>query len=300
MKITHILSTLIIIFSLAACSNTRIPVPTGEIPSQGTVVGTEEQYGHKVFQQLAQKFPIDTDDNRILRVRAVVDRLTKVRNNDQNIWHVHLFKDDSFANAAATRGNYIFVWSGLVNTVDDDAELATILAHEIGHVLAGHTKPNPAEEVNKMLAQLAGSTAQRVMRSVGDPMVAGLATLGGLLARELIKAIAVNPNSQEVELEADELGLFVMAEAGYDPRKALTFWDRVKNDPRFGNSPVQFLSSHPSSSERLEALKAVLPQAQARYHGDHGGGSNNHGNDGNTFILDVDDSQNNSFVVDQP
>lgn len=257
----------LLLLVITSCASTRKPIPTGVIPSQGSVYSADEQYGHKVFQELAKKFPLDTDDNRIMRVRSVVDRLTQVRNNNKNIWHVHLFQDDSFANAAATRGNYIFVWSGLVQSVRDDGELATILAHEIGHVLAGHTQPDPSEEVNKMIAQLAGTTANRVMRSMGDPLIAGLATLGSLLAREVVNAIAVNPNSQEVELEADELGLFVMAEAGYNPNKAIEFWDRVKDDPRFGNSPTQFLSSHPSSSKRLEELKKVLPKALSRYQG---------------------------------
>ncbi len=264
----HILYLFLLCFFLSSCASTRSSIPEGHVPTQEQVAQADEQYGHQVFQALAQKYTLDRDDDRILRVRGIVDKLTQVKDNNQNIWHVYLFEDDNFKNAAATRGNFIFVWSGIVNSVQSDDELATILAHEIGHVVAGHTQPDPAEEVNKMLAGITGRTARQVMTRVGDPLVAALASIGGMLASELVKAIIVNPNQRDLEHEADQIGLFIMAEAGYDPQKAITFWERVQNDPSFSGAPVEFLSTHPSSEDRLDALRKSLPKAIARYNGE--------------------------------
>ena len=257
----------LLIFHLTGCTSTRTPIPTGEIPTQGQVSLEDEEYGQQVYRELAGQFTIDRDDARINRARRLVDELTTVRGNNQNIWHVHVFQHPTFHNAGATRGNYIFIWSALLDAVPDDGELTTILAHEIGHVLAGHTQPDPAEEVNRMLADLAGRATRDIMVQTGGNTVIGLAGLGGLLAAELLKAFIVNPDNQDDELEADQLGLFIMAEAGYNPEKAITFWERAKNDPNFKSAAIEFLSSHPSSDTRLEALKKVLPEAMARYNG---------------------------------
>ncbi|MCB0331293.1 MAG: M48 family metalloprotease, partial [Bdellovibrionales bacterium] len=149
--------------------------------------------------------------------------------------------------------------------IPDDAELSSILAHEIGHVLAGHTQPDPVEEAQQMLASITGDTASRMMTIYGNNTISALAGLGGLIASELMEALIVNPNKQANELEADQLGLFVMAEAGFDPRKAISFWTRAQHDPNFQSTPIEFLSTHPSSETRLERLLQILPQAMTRY-----------------------------------
>jgi predicted Zn-dependent protease len=251
----------------SACAPTRPPLPAGTIPTQKSVPLKEEQYGQQVFRQLAEQFPLDRDDNRIGRARRIVDRLTTVRGNDQNIWHVYVFRDDTLHNAGATRGNYIFVWSALLDAVADDAELSAIFAHEIGHVLAGHTQPDPTLEAKQMIAGLSGTAARNIMIHAGSGSLYGLAGLGGMLASELVKAVIVNPDQQALELEADQLGLFLMAEAGYDPRKAVEFWTKAQHDPRFKSGALTFLSSHPSTETRREHLEKLLPEALARYRG---------------------------------
>lgn len=253
--------------ALCTCASQRPLLPPGEIPTLEQVAAADEQYGHQVFSQLAERYELDRSDARIERVRSIVDTLTAVRGNDRHIWHVYVFKDDSFLNAAAARGNFIFVWSGLVDAVQSDEELAVVLAHEIGHVLAGHTHSDPSEQVNEILAGSAGEIAQQIMVSQGGTAGA-LAGIGGALAAELIKGFIVYPNKQRLEKEADQLGLYLMAEAGYDPEAAVKFWERMKEDPSFGGSPVEFLSSHPSSEERLAHLKAELPNASARFRGE--------------------------------
>ena len=248
---------------LAACGSSRKPVPPGVVPEQGAVLSEDEQYGHEVLDSLTDQYPLDRNDARINRVRTIVDRLTKAAHADQNPWHVYVLIGDDFKNAAATRGNFIFVWTGILNTVKSDAELATILAHEIGHLLAGHTAPDPAEETNRIIAGIAGAAAGGVVghQGLGGPV----ADLAELIIRASLEALLVNPDQQDKELEADQIGIFMMADASYDPEEAIQFWDRVQSDPDFSGFPLEFMSSHPSSTSRLERLRTFIEEAKIRY-----------------------------------
>ena len=254
---------LLIGLMFSACASARKPVPAGVIPQQSTVYSEDEKYGHEVLSNLTKKYPLDRDDDRILRVRDIVDRLTRAVGAEKNPWHVYVLVGDDFKNAAATRGNYIFVWTGILRTAQNDAELATILSHEIAHVLAGHTAPDPAEETNRIIAGIAGIATSSVVAQQG--LAGPISDLTELIVRASLEALLVNPDTQNKELEADQIGLFMMADAGYDPQDAINFWRRVESDPDFRGSPVEFLSSHPSSRKRVEQLSKLLEPAKERY-----------------------------------
>jgi predicted Zn-dependent protease len=236
----------------------------GVVPPLSSVTAEDSQAGQSALDQLTRSFPLSRDRRDIGIVRRIVDRLTTVGLRNSALWHVYVFDDDRVKNAAATRGDYIFVWSGMIRYVRNDAELAAILAHEIGHVLAGHVLPNPADRLNGSIAGIGGAIAQQVFRGPG---AAGLAAqLGGALVSESIKGLIVNPESQRKEYEADQIGLFLMADAGYDPKNAVEFWRRTVNDPEFSASNMEFFSSHPSSKNRTLRLEGLLPEAQMRYY----------------------------------
>lgn len=267
----RILAVLACILTLSACGPGRAPVPPGVVPEQSEVSAEDENYGHEVLGELMDKYQLDNDDARINRVRDIASRLTETRNPNGNPWHIYVLKDDAFKNAAATRGNYIFVWTGMLQTVRDDEELATILAHEIGHVLAGHTAPDPTEEVSRMISGVLGNAAGQIVAAQGS--VGLLASLADMLIRSGMEALLVNPDLKVKETEADHVGLFLMADAGFDPAKAVEFWKRLKDDPEFSGFPLAFLSSHPSSEDRYLALEKLLPMAAERYQAKLGGKS---------------------------
>jgi len=77
---------------------------------------------------------------------------------------------------------------------------------------------------------------------------APVSQLAELIVRASLEAILVNPDQQGKELEADQIGIFMMADAGYDPQEAIDFWQHVQGDPDFSSSPLEFMSSHPSST----------------------------------------------------
>jgi predicted Zn-dependent protease len=203
------------------------------------------------------------DDAAIERVRGLVMRLAKAANADQHPWNVFVLDGGDVVNAAATRGNYVFVWTGMLRAAPNDGELAAVLAHELGHLLANHTKPTPAEEASQIMAQATGEIAGQIVAT--QPGYAPLAQITGILVTEIVKAIVVNPDAQRIETEADHIGFFLMADAGYDPNDALKLWTKMAENPATAGEVLQFLSSHPASEERLAALRALLPEAMERY-----------------------------------
>lgn len=261
--VKYLLLSLILFFQ--ACGPLRQPVPPGTVPDQDTVSAADEQYGHAVFNALSERFKLDRDDARINRVRDIVDRLVKPLSANTNPWHVHLLVDKNIKNASATRGNYIFVWTGLIESVKNDDELATILAHEVAHLLAGHTKPTPAEEFSAIMSSVAGKTTREIVYQQGGTAGA-LSGLAALLVSEVINSAFIKPEQRRKEYEADEIGLFLMAEAGFDPEAAVSFWQRAIEDPDFQSFMPEFLSTHPGSEDRLLNLKKNLAEAQRRYH----------------------------------
>ncbi|MCB0323037.1 MAG: M48 family metallopeptidase [Bdellovibrionales bacterium] len=241
-----------------SCAPTRAPVPPGEIPSTERLEPGDVEAGVQARQALTEQFPISDDPVYRQRVDRVVKRLLAATDSKQE-WQVTVLDGDEIVNAAATRGNQIFVWSGMLQKVDSEGELAAVLAHEVAHVLAGHVVPDQAELFNRMLAQLAGA-ATGALAAKQSP---GLANVAGGLAEKTVQGVIVNPYTQRMELEADTIGLFLMADADYDPRAALDFW----RDSGSSTSKVAaFFSTHPLSSERLQRLERYIPEALARYH----------------------------------
>jgi Zn-dependent protease with chaperone function len=253
---------LVVLFlTMTGCGTGRAPVPPGEIPRAPVVTPEDENYGQQVLSQLTQKYPLNQNDGYINRCREIVARLAKVARADRALWHVYVLDGDNVANAAATRGNHVFVWTGMLRLVSSDAELAAVLGHELGHVLAGHTQPTPTEEAAAIMSEVGGQVVSGVL---SQTPYGPLADIAGILIQTAITAIAVNPGSQANEIEADHIGFFLMSDAGYDPRAALSLWGKMAQSSG-GSSTLSFLSSHPTSESRLKDLQTLLPEAERRF-----------------------------------
>ena len=248
---------------LTACS-TRQAIPVGTVPQQTELSQTDIQAGSQVLNQLTSQYKISQDIALNDRIRNIVYKLSDAASDigRGNPWHTYVLEDDNLKNAGATKGNYIFVWTGLINSTKNDSELATVLAHEVSHVLAKHTTPTAGELTGKAVSNIGGQIAAQVTAGALHPSLAGLV---GNLTNSLLEAVIVNPGSRTLEEEADTVGIFLMAKAGYHPQAALDFWEKAKNDPSFSGSNIKFLSSHPPSADRLESLKSLYPQALKVY-----------------------------------
>ncbi|RMG50334.1 MAG: M48 family peptidase, partial [Gammaproteobacteria bacterium] len=131
-----------------------------------------------------------------------------------------------------------------------DDELAQVMGHEIAHALANHV----AEHMSVAMASTIGATV------VGTAIAAkhehyGLALTGAALAATL--AIEL-PNNRTQEAEADRIGIELAARAGFDPRAAVTLWEKMARVG--GKAPPEILSTHPAPEHRMEAMRALVPQ----------------------------------------
>jgi len=243
--------------TLAAC--TTAPV-TGR--KQLNLVGdsTINQLGVQTYQQELAKAKTDTDPAHVEMVQRVSKRLAdtaEAQFHPGYQWQTTVIDDPKTVNAWCMPGGKIAVYNGILPITKDDDGLAVVLAHEISHALAHHG----AERLSRMeLMQLgeAGILAAVQAKNPNAVQAAGAALgLGSQLGVEL-------PFSRQQESEADHIGLVLMAKAGYDPAKAVEFWQRMMDYSK-GKEPPAFLSDHPSDEQRIADIKRELPEAKAAF-----------------------------------
>jgi predicted Zn-dependent protease len=234
-------------------------MPPGYIPPAREVSIQDEQLGHEILGQLSQKYPLDYDHPRRAEVDEIVMKLTDAIGASSQPWHVNVFTDPNLKNAAATKGNHIFIWTGMIDTTKNEDELAAVLAHEVGHILARHTEPSNQEIWTKVLVEglslAAGMGAIVATRGAHGSDIA--ADLAAALTRTAGTGLFINPYSRDKEYEADQIGVYLMDKAGYRPEAALDFWERALNDPSF-SSTIPFLSTHPPAADRLSRLRSIV------------------------------------------
>lgn len=213
------------------------------------------QMGVASFQQLKQRVPVDQDPVLASRVRCVTGAIvSQLRGGAPQHWEVVVFRDDD-PNAFALPGGKLGVNTGLFRVARNPDELATVLGHEVAHVLAQHAN----ERVSTAYAAQAGLSLVQVLAGAPGPEQSQLLAMLGLGAQVGI----LMPFGREQEREADLMGLDLMADAGFDPRGSLGLWQNMAASG--GAQPPEFLSTHPSYGTRVQALSARMPEALARF-----------------------------------
>lgn len=233
-----------------ACDPNATGLGIGLVPEQEV-----EQMGAQAWQQMRAETPASSNSAYQRRAEAVADKVLRAAGENPSAWEVTVFASDQ-VNAFALPGGKIGVYEGMMKLADSDAELATVIAHEVAHNRAAHA----AERVNSQAAsQLAVDVASTALGAVGwgDPGM--LATVLGAGAQYGV----ILPYSRNQELEADRLGLAFMAKAGYDPETALGFWRKMSSQG--GAQPPTFLSTHPGHDKRMEQLHSLMPEAKEIY-----------------------------------
>ena len=169
-------------------------------------------------------------------------------------WEFNLI-DDPQVNAFCMPGGKIVVYTGILPYTKDETGLAVVLGHEVGHAIAKHANERLSNQLlldyggAGLGAVLAGQSA--ATQQIGS-VVWGLGSQVGVML----------PFSRKQELEADYLGMILMAIAGYDPAQALPFWERMAQQGKNGSD---ILSTHPSDQKRIEAIKKNIPEAMDCY-----------------------------------
>ncbi|MGK5089678.1 M48 family metallopeptidase [Bdellovibrionota bacterium FG-2] len=209
--------------------------------------------GAQAFTQMKTSAPIDSTAATNRYVNCVAMAIVKESQSQLSTpsWEVVVFEDKN-ANAFALPGGKIGVHTGIFKVAQSPDQLAVVLAHEVGHVIARHG----AERVSETLAVQGGLSALGMVTKDKD-LLLGLLGVGAQYGILL-------PHSRTQESEADLIGLDLMARAGFDPRASITLWQNMDKEAG-GKSPPEFLSTHPSSPSRIENMQAHMGQAVPKF-----------------------------------
>lgn len=232
--------------------------PTGR--SQVTLIPTSQmnQMGLQSFEELKRKQPLERDNAINQYVRCVANPLIAASQGRTGAtsWEVVVFKDET-ANAFALPGGKIGVHTGLLKVAKTDAQLAAVLGHEVGHVIAEHGNERVSQGLlaqgGLMIADLLTGTASPERKQI---LMTGLglgAQFGVLL-----------PFSRAHETEADVIGLDLMSRAGFDPRQSVELWKNMKAASG-GQAPPEFMSTHPSNDSRIAHLERKIPEVLPQF-----------------------------------
>jgi predicted Zn-dependent protease len=194
-------------------------------------------------------------DPRTQRVRAIGRRIEAAARQRQPgmagrmEWTWTVVDDPKVINAWMVPGGRAAVYTGMIDFVKSDDELAVIMGHEASHAIARHGTERMSQ----------GALVGAGVAATGAATGSSAAQEGAAMAANLLINL---PHSRDQEIEADEMGLMTAAQAGYDPRTAIDLWRRMQSR---GGSPPEFLSTHPSEGTRIERLQALMPQAHQLY-----------------------------------
>jgi len=170
-------------------------------------------------------------------------------------WDFNLVKEDKTINAWCMPGGKVVVYTGLLPVTQNEAALAAVMGHEIAHAIARHGN----ERMSQGVAVQAGGAILSVAMSTSSGATQDLFNQ----SYGTVSGLGVLAYSRKHELEADKLGLVFMAMAGYDPKEAVAFWERMAKASKGGGPAV--LSTHPSDEKRIEEIKKFLPRAMKYY-----------------------------------
>lgn len=225
--------------------------------SQLMLIGEQEEtrLGEEAWQQILAKENVSTHPRANEILQRVGGRIAQASSLTHLDWEFKLFVADQ-VNAFALPGGKVGVYSGILPVCRNEAGLAAVIGHEVGHVLARHG----GERIShSLLVQIGAKALEAAMRN-GDP-----GTTRGVMAAFGLGADLgfVKPYSRTHESEADRFGIELMAKTGYDPAEAPRLWQRMEE--QYGGSGIELLSTHPAHETRIRDLRAMLPHAKMLY-----------------------------------
>jgi predicted Zn-dependent protease len=211
-----------------------------------------DQMGLQAFDNLKKQKTISNNSKYNQLANCIAGAITKETGGN---WEVLVF-DDKSPNAFALPGNKIGVHTGMLELVDNPDQLAAVIGHEVGHVLAKHSNERASQE-------MAVTQGMNVIQAVSAPQTALGQTALGLLGVGAQYGILM-PYSRVHESEADMIGVDLMAKAGFDPRQSIGLWQKMEQASQ-GQQPLEFMSTHPAHATRIQDLNNHMPQAMTLF-----------------------------------
>ena len=216
----------------------------------------ENEMGLSAYQDVLKAEPVSKNEKYVELVRRVGERIAAVANRPDFKWEFNVIESET-QNAFCLPGGKVAVYTGLLPVCQDEAGLAVVMSHEVAHAIARHG----GERMTYQTAQNLGKSAMgMVLQKQEEQQKQIVLTAYGAASQYGV----ILPYSRKHELEADHIGIMLMAKAGYDPSSAPGFWERFSSAKQ-GEAPMEFLSTHPSDARRASALRELLPEAMQNY-----------------------------------
>ena len=259
------LSYLLLVILLASCGS--VPF-TGrrqlQLVSNDEVIALSLQQ----YKEFMRNAPVErgTEDAKMVarvgsRLANAVETFYKSNGYESELsnyaWEFNLVADKS-VNAFAMPGGKVVVYSGLLPVTQTEDALAVVIGHEIAHVIAQHSNERISQQV---ALQYGGAIAGGLLGNSETAQQIGN-TVFGIGAQYGV----MMPYARKQELESDEIGVIIMAIAGYDPRVAIPFWQRMAQASSGAQVP-EVLSTHPADNRRIDRLNEIMPTALQYYKG---------------------------------
>lgn len=266
MKIIHphrlLLTTLMTALLVSGCS--LVPL-TGRrqinLVSDAQVVAvSEQQYRSFISQAPKSRDMAQTERTREMgkRIASATERYLRSIGHAEDIryfrWEFNLIASNQ-VNAFCMPGGKIVVYEGILPVARTDDELATVIAHEVAHAVAKHSNERLSQAI---LRQYGGQALGQILSGSS----AGAQVVGNILYNVGGKLIFELPYSRKQEYEADQIGLYLMALAGYDYHNAPNLWVKMASRSGGGNQS-EVISSHPNDQNRIRAIREEIPRVEA-------------------------------------
>ncbi len=266
--IRNIIAAIILVGAVGGCSS--VPL-TGRsrvnLVSDDVILTSSFQQ----YRDFMSKASISSDARQTQRVRTIGSKIAQATDaylrtvgleSEAKLfqWEFNLVRSDE-VNAFCMPGGKIVVYEGLLKYASTDDELATVMAHEVAHAVAKHANERMSQE---LMRQYGGNILGIALggKSPAVQQIAGVVYgIGSQVAVML-------PYSRTHEYEADRIGLYLMAIAGYNPESAVSFWQKMSAGKGSGANDSDMFSTHPSDSKRISAIRAELPKVNTFMYGD--------------------------------
>ncbi len=264
MKKVIVLFSLSILFVLTGC--TTVPI-TGR--SQLSLVPASQltQLSNSNYRQIISESQIISTGKDAVTVKTVGEKIAKAAEEflresglESEIpsysWEFNLIKDDKTVNAFCMPGGKVAVYSGILPVTKTESGLAVVIGHEVAHAIAKHGAERMSQSLLVDFGGIALSTLSQEKPEATRNLIMSVYGAGTNIG-------IILPYSRKHELEADRIGLILMARAGYDPSDAVRFWQAMSDGAAGG---ADILSTHPSDSKRISEIQKYIPEAMEYYH----------------------------------